>query len=626
MLEKIREGSQGTWAIVILGLVILSFVFAGVGSYITSSGGNAVAEVNGEEIAKTTLDRAYENERARMESQYGEAFSALTADAQYLNQFRQGILDRLIGDKLIEQIAKDLGLRVSDQQIRQQIAQMQEFHIGGKFNNERFQSVLRQVGFQPNAFRDYLRNEMTRQQVAQALLTTEFALQNEAQTVLNLQDQKRQLRYFSVPATPFAADVVVSEDEIQEYYQKNLAQFDTKEKVSIAYVELSADDLMANIDVSEQEIRERYTQSADEYRSEEQRRVSHILIDFAEDEDAAKQQAQLLLERIKKGEDFATLAKAESSDTFSAENGGDLDFFGRDVMDPAFEDAAYALQNVGDVSQVVESEFGYHIIKLTDIKEAQTIAFAEVKQQIADALKKDKAIEEFYVIQQHMAELAFEVVDGLQEVADAANKQIQTTALFDRDNAPEALSHPGVIAAAFSDELINDKVNSDVIEVAENHIVILRVSEHEAERTKALQEVQPQIVALLSADKAQAAAKLWAQETLTAMQNGEDVSDRLSQYELQWQEQSDVQRFGTALPRAVVEKAFQLAPDNADVVELASGGAAVVEVQAVSQPSEAPAEQVTALQQRLASAKSQSSLVALVEALKADADITIYPL
>lgn len=180
MLEKIREGSQGFWAAAILGLVILSFVFAGVGGYI-SSGEPAAAKVNGEEISVVALERAYESERRRLESQFGEAFSALAADAEYLKQFRQSVLDRLIGDKLIEQAAKQMGLRVSEAQIIDAVVNMPEFQIGGEFNNDRFQAIVRQAGFQTNTFRDYMRTDMTRRQVSNALLGSEFALPGETQ-------------------------------------------------------------------------------------------------------------------------------------------------------------------------------------------------------------------------------------------------------------------------------------------------------------------------------------------------------------------------------------------------------------------------------------------------------------
>ena len=177
MLERIREGSQGPWAMGILALVILSFVFAGVGSYINSSASGAAASVNGDEIGINELERAYQNERSRMESQFGEAFATLASDAAYLQNFRRGILDRLISEKLLDQAAQELGLRVSDAQIKSAIVAMQEFQVDGKFDNDRYLAILRQAGFQTNNFRDYMRVDMVRRQLSQSLIATEFALQ-----------------------------------------------------------------------------------------------------------------------------------------------------------------------------------------------------------------------------------------------------------------------------------------------------------------------------------------------------------------------------------------------------------------------------------------------------------------
>ncbi|GAC14405.1 SurA N-terminal domain-containing protein [Aliiglaciecola lipolytica] len=626
MLEKIREGSQGTWAIVILGLVILSFVFAGVGGYVSSSG-NAAASVNGSEISQSTFDRAYQNERARMEAQYGESFSILAADSSYLNQFRRSVLDRLIADKLMEQAAEELGLRVSDAQIRERIANMPEFQVGQSFDNERFKATLRQVGFQPSTFKDYLRSEMTRQQIVAALLGSEFSLESEASKVLALQLQTRDIQYVTVPSEDFVSSVVITEQDIEVYYQQNLAQFDTQEKVSLEYIELNADDLMADIEVTEQEIEDLYNNSSNDFQTDEQRRVSLILIEFGEDEDAARAKANETLARVRSGEDFADVAAEVSDDAFSAENGGDLNYIARGDMDPEFEEAAFELENVGDVTDIVESEFGLQIIKLTEIKDQQVIAFDEVKDALAEQIKREKAVEEFFILQNKAAELAFEMPNGLQEVAEALNTTVKTTELFSENTAPAAVSNPLVLNQAFSAELIEDKVNSEVISIGENHAMIIRVKQHEPERTKSLDEVKPVIITQLSDEKEQDLAKAWAQTLLTELNQGNDISEQLSEKNLGWELQSGVARFGGEIPAAIVEKVFQLSPNsdaNKAVVELANGDVALVQLNNVNQSDDMPADQLAAMQQRLGQLQSQTEIANLIEALKVDADIQVY--
>lgn len=627
MLERIREGTQGTLAMAILGLVILSFVFAGVGSYINSSADTAAAKVNDETISQADLERAYQNERGRMESQYGEAFAALTADSAYLQQFRQGVLDRLIGDKLIEQAAVDLGLRVSDAQIKQAIVAMPEFQFDGKFDNERYSAVLRQAGFQPNEFRDYMRVDMTRRQLSNALLGSEFTLLEETTQAYKLQQQTRDARYLTVPADMFKGDVTVSQSDVENYYQANITQFDTQQQVSLAYVELSVDDLLAGIEVSEDEAEQYYEQNIQDFRTQEERRASHILIEFGDDQQKAEQQAEDILAKINNGEDFAELAETFSSDTFSAENGGDLDWFSMGMMDPAFEDAAFALQNVGDVSDVVESEFGFHIIKLTDVKPEETSPFADVKEDVIAKLKAERAEEEFYAKQLRMAEVAFETPDTLDEVAAIAEVDVKTTVMFSQDSAPQAVNYPNVVSQAFSDELINDQVNSDVIELEDNHVMFIRVADYEAQRTKSLDEVSVEINDILLAEQAQQAAKEWAETVLSDIQSQQNVSDKLQTKGIEWQEQNAVTRNASQVSPAVVTALFKLTDgeeSNGQVVELFNGDVALVQLLEVNEGADLPSSDAAALQNRLTTMRAQFTYSEFINALREQADVEIY--
>ncbi|MCW8107349.1 SurA N-terminal domain-containing protein [Alteromonas ponticola] len=625
MLEKIREGSQGPWAMVIIGLVVLSFVFAGVGSYLTSSGGTAAATVNGEEISQQTLERAYQNQRARMEAQYGEGISSLFASEGYTEQFRQSVLERLIGEKLIEQKAKELGLRVSDKQIRDSILKMPEFQVGGTFNNERFQGILRQNGFKPADFRNYLRVELTREQLTRALTATSFTLPSEAEQTFLLQQQTRDARYLQIEAAPFAKDVEVSEDDINNYYQANITAFDTEEQVKLAYVLLSVDELKQDVSVSEDEISNWYEENKGRFVAEEQRRVSHILIEFGEDQDKAKQEAQNLLAQIKSGEDFAALAKQHSDDTFSAENGGDLDFISADMMDPAFDKAAFDLKEAGDVSDVVESDFGYHIIKLTELKPEAVTPLEEVRETIKEQLATDKATERFFELQNRMAEVAFEMPDSLEEVANVAATNVQTTELFTRNTAPAQFNTPNAIEVAFSDELIQDRVNSDIIELDDSTVAFFRVVAHEPQRTQELAEVREGIEATLRDQKAQKAAEAWALDVAEKLNAEEDVSAMLNEQNVEWQTAEGVSRQGGQLARNMVDTLFSLSMEGKrrDVTLLTSGNVGLVELTKVNHADKPDSATLATFRQRLATMESQQTYQSFVDALRADAEVSI---
>ena len=626
MLERIREGSQGPWAMAIIALIVLSFVFAGVSSYVSSSGSSAAAEVNGEPISQQDVERAYQAQRARLEAQFGEGISALFSDENYLRDFRMNVLDRLIADTLIEQKAKELGMRVSDKQIRDAITAMPEFQTEGSFDNERYLMLLRQNGFQPSDFRDYMRQQMTREQLSRAVQASDFSLPEEVNLAHRLQGQTRNADYLIVDSAPFAASVELSDEEVQAFYDENISRFDTQEKVNLAYVTLAVEDLKADVSVSEEEIEQEYQDNIALYKTTEERRVSHILIEFGDDKDAAKEKAESLLAEVEQGADFAELAEANSADTFSAENGGDLDFITAGMMDPSFDEAAFAISNVGETSEVIETEFGYHIIKLTDMKPVETTPLAEVRDEIEAQLLTDKATDEFFALQSEMANLAFEVPDTLEDVAGAVNGKIKETGLVTASAVPAALNVPAVTSKMFDPDFIAEGLNSDVIELSNDKVVVIRVVGHEPQRTQALDEVRTQILAQLRARKAQEAAAEWADNVVEQVQAGESPELTIGDVTLEWQSKEAIARNSTELPRNLVDTVFTLSTEegnNLEVAKLGSGDVGVVRLTAVNMPEALGEEELDSLKQQLMTNYSQANYQSFVDSLRSAADVTV---
>lgn len=622
MLEKIREGATGIAAKVILGLVILSFVFAGVGSYINSGVSTAVAEVNGEEILASTFEQAFQSQRSRMEAQLGELFEQFAANPEYLNNLRQSVLDELINEKLLEQKTQDLGIRVSDTELRKTILTMNEFMVAGQFNSERYNAILLQAGFSPEEFRTYMRNQLARQQFSSAVLQSDFALESEASQYLSMQNETRSARYLELDSNSFREEQSTTDEEINNYYQENISQFDTDEKVKLQYVEVKVEDFLAEAVADEEQVALYYEENQNSYRTEEERRASHILIEFGDDESASEAKAQGLLDRLNAGEDFEELAKAESQDTFSGENGGDLDWFTRGVMDPDFETAAFALENVGDLSQVVRSEFGFHIIKLTDVKPEQVQAFDDVKAEIVEVIKRESAVEEYLDVQQRMSEVAFEVPEGLEEVAAVADVEVKETVSFSRLSAPEPFNDGALLNQAFSEELIADGVNSDVIEVNDEHFVFLRIAEHEPERTKPLSEVESEVKDALLTRKAKDAALQWLKDIVTQLESGADISERLVTKALEWQEATDVDRNTTQLASQLKSELFKLGKLNAaTAIELSGSKVGLIQLTAITTPEVIADTEIDTTQLRLAQSNGQTSYTVLMEAVNQAAEV-----
>ena len=626
MLEKIREGSQGPIAKVILGAVILSFALAGIGGYLGQTTEQPVAEVNGVKISQTEFSRALQNERSRLEQQFGEYFAQIAADPNYMAQIRQGVVDRLVQQELQTQLAAELGLRVSDESVKKSILELPYFQIGGKFNNDRYLQVIRQMNFQPEAFREYLREEMTRSQLISAVAGTDFALQSELTSAVALQQQTRSIDYVVVSKESLQDSVVVNEQEVADYYDLNTSQFLAPEQVSVSYIDLNAANLNLETTVTEDDVKAYYEQSSAQYIEPEKRRVSHILIDSSEDDDAAKSKAEDLLAQLQQGTEFAKLAESSSDDIISAEMGGDLDWIERDMMDPAFEDAAFALANKGDFSDVVQSEFGYHIIQLTDIQSQQVKSYDAVKADLRVELERTEKVNAFYEKQTEMGAIAFEISDTLIDAAEVAGVEVQTTALVERNALPAPLNTPAVMSAIFSPDVLEDKMNSEVLEIGEEHVIVVRVNEYKPAATKALADVSEQIKARLVSQKASELAKEKAATLYAEIKAGKSLTDVATEQSLELRQESTLTRQAYTVSPAIVQHAFKMAhPSTAPVVEkveLNNGDAAIVALKAVTDAT-IEGEIEAQLKQNITMAQVNKNYMVFIDALKANAELNL---
>lgn len=626
MLQNIREGIQGPWAIGIVALIVVSFVFTGVGSYISSSNSGAVAIVNGEEIQATTLDNAYQNERARLQSQFGDAVNSLFASESYINQFRGDILDRLINDALVSQKASELGLRVGDEQIKKAIAVMPEFQVAGAFDNDIYNSSLARAGYTPTEFAEYIRVQLTRQQLEQSLRGTGFGLEHQVQRVLALQEQTRNANSIEIDIAKYQDTIELSEDEIVDYYNSNLSDFDTQEQVKLAYVSLSIDDLKAKYDASEEEIAQAYEDNIAAYTTEEARRISHILFELGDNSEEATAKAQEVLTKLAAGEDFADLAATYSDDIISAEDGGDLNTINRGDYSGPFEDAAFSLAAAGDVSDVVETEFGLHIIKLTELTPAKTTPLDEVADTLKDDVITNKATDEYFSLQNEMSRLAFEEPDSLEPVAQAIGRPIIESTFFEAGQLPPGINYPQLADLAFSSELIDEQVNSELIELSDSLLMIVRVAEHKPQRTRSLDEVKAQIESALKSEKAQEQALVYAQEIQTALFAGEDDSALLAEHDLSWTNHTNVRRDGNDMPRELISSLFTLSEEqnnNSSVIALSNGNVGIVTLSAVNSVSALDEALLTSTASRVANSQTQQSYQNFIDALRANADVHI---
>jgi len=627
MLEDIREKSQGLTAKIILGLIILTFAVAGVGSY-TNSVDTSVATVNGEAISQQAFNKAYQAQRGRMAQQFGEMFDTLSNDANYMANFRQGVLDNLINEKLIDQNSEALAIRVSDLRLKETIREMPEFQVDGAFDNNRYLAIINQAGFfQSSNFRDYLRVEMTRRQLSQALVATEFNLPYQEKLQHALQNQTRDIRFATISAEQFKANIELTDEEVNTYYLANQARFENKEQVKVDYISLNVADIAKGITVTDEDIAKYYQENLATFTETEQRRISHILIEFADgdaDDESAKTKIEAILARLEQGEDFAALAKELSNDTFSGENGGDLEWLEPGVMEESFDEAALAIANVGEISPLVKTSFGYHVLKLTDYKAEAVQALADVQAELRVKLSNDQAQEKFFTLQQEMARISFEFPDSLEDAASEVNVVIQTSPWLLRGGNTAPFDQEKVIEAAFSEMVLQDNMNSDLIEVNDDVALVLRLNTFQEANIKPLTEVEEQIKVILVNQKATEKAQQTVDTLLADYNAGTDITAQLTALNASFVNKEKVARYSPEIDQSISRTAFVLPQPvsgvvSASTVALSNGDLALVEVTAVG-VSEAAANPNLAQQQT--SQLAQSAYQSFVNSLKVGAKIT----
>lgn len=625
MMERLREGVNSIAVKIILGLIIFSFVFAGVGGYLASGTVQPAATVGDQEISRNQFEQAYQNERAQMQAQAGDFFSTLLSDPNYLAQFRFNVLDRMVNQSLLDQEAKNLGLRVSDAQIKQTIRDMPAFRgATGLFDNDLYLASLRRNGLSPDQFAEYVRQDLVREQLVNALISTEFALEGELEALHKLEGQTRMVRTLTLPLADFAAKAEITAEQKTAYYEQNSSEFVRPEQFKIAYVELSGEGIADVADVTEDEAKEYYEANKASYGSAEQRKVSHIMIQG--DDSAAKEKAEAVLAELNAGADFAELAKTRSDDTFSAEQGGQLDWFDKGVMDPAFEDAAFALNNKGDITGVVQSDFGFHIIKLDDVKPSDAKPFADVRDEIMAQLKQQHAVEKFYALSNELAEKAFEMPDNLEEAANAVNAKVERTEFVSLQELEGVLANPQVMQALLLPEVRDDGLNSELIEIAPEHVVVVRVEEVRPETVLPFEEVEAQVTEQLKRQKGEEAAQALANTLVAELNQGNNAGLKASGYT--FGEETELARVSPE--REVVDLAFTMAaPTDGKaqygITRSVIGDVIVVALDAVKEPSTESISLDSQMAERVARTTANVDLESVIAQLKENTKV-VYSL
>jgi peptidyl-prolyl cis-trans isomerase D len=616
MMDSLRTAANSLVLKIIFGIIIVSFILTGVSGYLIGGSANYAAKVNDQEISRGQFENAFAGERNRMQQQLGDQFSELAANEGYMKNLRQQTLNRLIDEALLDQYAREIGLSISDDQVKKAIFSTPAFQNNGKFDNTRYNAIVNQMGMTPDQYAQALRNQLTTQQLINAVVGTDFMLKGEADELATLVSQQRVVREATFDVNTLAAKQQASDEEVKSYYEQNKNNFTSPEQFRVSYIKLDAAAMQEN--ATDAEIQTYYDQHQDQFTQPQRNRYSVIQTKTEADAKAA-------LDELNKGTDFATVAKEKSTDIISAKNGGDMGWLEEGTTPDELKNAG--LKEKGQLSGVIKSSVGFLVVRLDDITPATTKPLADVRDDIAAKVKQEKALDGFYALQQKVSDAASNDNESLAGAEQAAGAKAVTTGWFSHDNLPEELNFKPVADAIFGGGLVGENgtpgSNSDIITVDGDRAFVLRVSDHKPEAIKPLDEVKDQITALVKHNKAVQQTKLDAEKLLAELKAGKG-DEALKAAGLSFGEAKTLSRtgqdpisqaaFGLSLP-AKDKPSFGIANDmQGNVVVLA-----LDEVKAGTMPE----AQKKAMVQGITQNNAQITFEALMSNLRKDAKIKL---
>ncbi|HJT97341.1 MAG TPA: SurA N-terminal domain-containing protein, partial [Rhodanobacteraceae bacterium] len=543
---------------IILGVIVIGFSFFGIESYFVARIDNSVARVNGTDISQEDFQQSLNENRQRLIQMTQGAF-----DASYFErpEVKRQVLDQLINEQVLRDANEKLGVSVPNERIKREILQIPAFQKDGKFDSDTYKLLLSSQGMTPLSFDERIRKELAARALPEQVGSTILVTDADVDTYLRLRDQLRDFRYVKLDK-PAADDAPVSDEDIQNYYKEHAQDFITPERVSLDYLELDASKLDVPATPDEAALKERYEKDKSRYVTAEQRLASHILVKVSgkggpDDQKAALAKAESIAKEAKAGKDFAELAKQNSDDLGSKNQGGDLGWLEKGTTDEAFETALFAMKK-GDISDPVLTSEGYHIIDLRDVRPGTTRSFEEVKPELVKEYNTSERERVYAEKAGRLTDLTYQNPSSLDNAAKELGLTVQKTPLFARTGGPGIASNPNVLKAAFSDSVLVQNNNSDPIDIGQDHIVVVRIGERKPAAPKPIEEVRDQVKARIVAERVAKKAKAHADELFAEISKGQTLDQIAGANKLKVEAQQGIGRDAANLDSALVKAAFSL--------------------------------------------------------------------
>ncbi len=643
MLQKLRDKTSGWIVTVIMGLLMIPFLFVIDNSYLGGVGAQNVAKVsappswwraapswwpmsflwNHHEISVEDFRARFEQARMAARDQQGDNFDPRQFET---TENKLAVLDQLIDEQVVRLAAEDAHIVIGDTAVRDYITAIPAFQKDGKFDPDLYRMTLAQGNppRTPDMFDQLVRTSLQQSIIPTALAQSGFTTKGEAERLLKLLGETRDVEFAMLPP-PAADTAAVSDAEVDQWYKSHPKDFLQPETVAIEFVELNAATLPAATAADEVTLRHRYDEEKARFVTADQRLASHILISAGSDaasQQAAEAKASKLAAEAKQGADFAALAKANSEDPGSKDAGGDLGWVEKGVMVKPFEDALFAMK-AGDVVGPVKTEFGYHVLKLREIKGGEGRSFEEVRDQLAAEQLQADTEKSFSEFSGRLVDLVYKNPTALEPAAKEVGLPVQTLGPFTRATASGIATNPAVLKAAFSDNLVEDGTVSDPIEIAPNHSVMIRVTSHTPEQATPLVQAKDSVIAAVRAHRAMEASKKAADALLAKLNAGQTLQALATAEQLQLAPIPGLPRTAP-MPTAAANRAVFTAPapvgdkPSYGKVALEDGRYAVFAVTKVTpgNVAEVPEQQQTMLKQQLSQIDGAAAAKAYVDGMR----------
>ncbi len=635
LLQKIRDRAKGWFAYTIVGLLTIPFAVWGINYYFEGGGPMDAAVVGDSKISLHEFQRAYQQQRQRMQTMLGSRMDSALLDGPRL---KQDVLQQLINERVLNQSAHDQGFRVGDQQLHDAVLALPIFQQNGGFNKELYERLLRNQGYTAAAFEESLRQSLATAQLHDGVVASALVAPAELEQWIALLKQQRELQYIVLPLAQYATRATVDDAAIQEYFQKNRDRFVNPEQVQLQFVELKLATVAESVTTSEDELRAAYEEQIAKYGRPEERSASHILVKLPPNAapdavEKARVQAQQIADGIRSGgKSFDQTLQEVKANSSGELEGGELGVIGKGMFDsPAFETALFALSKAGDVSEPVRMPSGFHVIRLDNIAPAQVKPFEEVREAVAAELRQQKAENRFYEISQTLANLGYEHPDSLEAAAKALNAPVQDSGWFDRKGGEGIAANPKVVESAFGEDVLKRGVNSEPLELEPGHVAMIRVREHKDATPRTLEESREDIIKVLREQKAHEAIAKDIETLKARAAKGEHPQALAAEFSGEFKNAGLVGRDATTVDPAVLDVAFRLPRPEVGKVALGTavlgnGDQVVLEVIRVvpGQKDAFSEEQRKALAQQLAQRAGSDQFEKLLDSVRAKTKVVTY--